>query len=105
MVMGAGRQVMWRWFWAGERTGPLAEVHRTRTKRVVSLTGMAEFDPNRLLGEVTGCKHRDYNVVGRQSLIYSITSSAMASNPAGTSMPSVRAVCRLMMNSNFVGRT
>jgi hypothetical protein len=35
---------------------------------------------------------------------YSITSSAMASSPGGTSMPSARAVCRLMTNSNLVRR-
>ena len=33
---------------------------------------------------------------------YSITSSAMESSPGGTSMPSARAVCRLMTNSNLV---
>ena len=33
---------------------------------------------------------------------HSITSSAMASTPDGTSMPSARAVCRLMTNSNLV---
>ena len=32
-----------------------------------------------------------------------ITSSAMASSVGGTVMPSVRAVCRLMTNSNRVG--
>ena len=32
------------------------------------------------------------------------TSSAMASNVAGTARPSVLAVCRLMTNSNLVGR-
>jgi hypothetical protein len=35
---------------------------------------------------------------------YSITSSARASNAAGTSTPIVFAVCRLMTNSNFVAR-
>ena len=33
---------------------------------------------------------------------YSITSSARASNVGGTSRPSKRAVCRLIMNSNLV---
>jgi hypothetical protein len=33
---------------------------------------------------------------------YSITSSAMESKPDGTSMPSARAVCKLMTNSNLV---
>jgi hypothetical protein len=33
---------------------------------------------------------------------YLITSSAMESSPGGTSMPSTRAVCRLMTNSNLV---
>jgi hypothetical protein len=33
---------------------------------------------------------------------YSITSSAMDSSPDGTSMPSARAVWRLMANSNLV---
>jgi hypothetical protein len=33
---------------------------------------------------------------------HSITSSAMESTPGGTSMPSTRAVCRLMKNSNLV---
>src|ERR1700692_2036937 len=36
---------------------------------------------------------------------HSITSSAMASSPDGTSMPSARAVCRLMTNSNLVDCT
>src|SRR5215472_13043212 len=34
--------------------------------------------------------------------LHSITSSAMASTPDGTSMLSARAVCRLMANSNLV---
>src|SRR4029078_12843732 len=34
---------------------------------------------------------------------HSITSSARASNAAGIWMPSVLAVCRLIMNSNLVG--
>jgi hypothetical protein len=34
--------------------------------------------------------------------LYSITSSAMESSPGGTSMPSARAVLRLMTNSNLV---
>ena len=34
---------------------------------------------------------------------YSITSSARASNPAGTLMPSALATLRLIRNSNFVG--
>ena len=34
---------------------------------------------------------------------YSITSSASASSVGGTSMPSVRAVCRLITSSNLVG--
>ena len=33
---------------------------------------------------------------------HSITSSAIASIPGGTSMPSARAVCRLRMNSNLI---
>ncbi len=33
---------------------------------------------------------------------HSITSSAMESKPDGTSMPSARAVCRLMTNSNLI---
>ncbi len=37
-------------------------------------------------------------------LHYSITSSAMASNPGGMAMPSVLAVWRLMMNSNLTAR-
>jgi hypothetical protein len=35
---------------------------------------------------------------------YSITLSAMASSPDGTSMPSVRAVSKLMTSSNLVVR-
>jgi hypothetical protein len=35
---------------------------------------------------------------------YSITSSARASNVGGTSRPKAFAVCRLIMNSNLVGR-
>src|SRR5262249_44783205 len=35
---------------------------------------------------------------------HSITSSAVASSVGGTLRPSVRAVCRLMTNSNLVGR-
>src|SRR5262245_42152979 len=35
---------------------------------------------------------------------HSITSSARASSVGGTSRPSARAVCRLMMNSNLVAR-
>jgi hypothetical protein len=34
--------------------------------------------------------------------IYSTTSSAIASNPDGISIPSARAVCKLMVNSNLV---
>jgi hypothetical protein len=34
---------------------------------------------------------------------YSITSSAIASSVGGTSIPSARAVCMLMTNSNLVG--
>jgi hypothetical protein len=37
-----------------------------------------------------------------QSQNYSITSSAIESTPGGTSMPSARAVCRLMTNSNLI---
>src|SRR6202040_1308797 len=33
---------------------------------------------------------------------YSTTSSAIASNPDGISIPSARAVCKLMVNSNLV---
>jgi hypothetical protein len=38
-----------------------------------------------------------------QPSIYSITSPAVASSFNGMSMPSRRAVLRLMMSSNFVG--
>src|SRR5438874_73247 len=38
------------------------------------------------------------------SLDHSITSSAIASTPGGTSMPSVLAVCKLITNSNLVAR-
>src|SRR5262249_5506510 len=37
--------------------------------------------------------------------LHSITSSARASSVGGTSMPSARAVCRLITNSNLVGCT
>src|SRR5262249_49433283 len=37
--------------------------------------------------------------------LHSITSSARASRVGGTSMPSARAVCRLITNSNLVGCT
>jgi hypothetical protein len=36
---------------------------------------------------------------------YSITSSAMARRPGGTSMPSALAVCRLITNANLVDCT
>src|ERR1700730_7446968 len=39
---------------------------------------------------------------GCDEFIYSITSSAMESTPGGSSMPSARAVCRLMTNANSV---
>jgi hypothetical protein len=39
----------------------------------------------------------------QQSYTYSITSSALASNVGGISIPSAFAVLRLMINSNFVG--
>jgi hypothetical protein len=42
--------------------------------------------------------------VARTPISYSITSSAMASSCGGTSIPSVLPVCRLMTNSNLVGR-
>ena len=38
----------------------------------------------------------------RNNTTYSITSSARASKVGGTSTPSERAVCRLMVNSNLV---
>jgi hypothetical protein len=39
---------------------------------------------------------------GEEQRRYSITASARASSVGGTSMPRVRAVCRLMTNSNRV---
>jgi hypothetical protein len=42
------------------------------------------------------------NLFCTAKVFYSITSSALASIPGGTSMPSARAVCRLMANMNLV---
>ena len=47
---------------------------------------------------------RDVRFVPKADIrFYSITSSARASNPAGTLMPSALAILRLIRNSNFVG--
>src|SRR5512144_1219914 len=43
------------------------------------------------------------HLIGGQSRVHSITSSARASNVGGTSIPSALAVLRLMTNSNLVG--
>jgi hypothetical protein len=46
---------------------------------------------------------RDWTPAPQEELHHSITSSAIASIPAGMVRPSVLAVLRLIMNSNFVG--
>jgi len=56
--------------------------------------------PRAACGETNSRTH-----ASQQKVFYSITSSAVASNIAGTSRPSVLAVFRLMTNSNLVGRT
>ena len=49
------------------------------------------------LSAITACTHRS------KQHLYSITSSAMASTPAGMARPSTLAVVRLMARSNLVG--
>jgi hypothetical protein len=64
--------------------------------RYASDSDHSRYESELTLWAITGLMHRS-----KESL-YSITSSAIESTFCGTSMPSARAVCRLMANSNLV---
>jgi hypothetical protein len=61
------------------------------------------YPPGAAGGAIVGRRVPKSRPLRRSKLrLYSITSSARASSVGGTSRPSALAVCRLMMNSNFV---
>ena len=65
-------------------------------RRLQTLVGYVGTENSRHSGHTHAARRRERSP-------YSITSSALASNVAGTVRPSTLAVLRLMISSNFVG--
>ena len=85
-------------FSARSAHGPLRQI--LQRKRMSAFGGTAEVLERALNVEVDPKRHfATANTALRR--VHSITSSAMESSPDGTSMPSARAVCRLMASLKF----
>jgi len=65
-------------------------------------SGHRQMPLSRQLSAIFGLMHRNIRRA-RVAIVYSIVSSAIASNVGGTSNPRDNAVLRLIANSNFVG--
>src|SRR6516165_4552985 len=75
--------------------------------RIVLGKAHQHADPPHSVGLLRARRERPHRRAAEQrdelAALHSITSSAMASTPGGTSRPSAFAVLRLMTNSNLVG--